>query len=171
MIALLLILISTYPWPIRQFGSAHSVSATLGDARGTVADPRFHRGIDIPAGVGTDVFSITSTDSAIAPAGYDYVRVGDYYYDHLMNRIREGDSVTGILDTVNTPPTQIGDVMDYPDGDHFLVVGKVILIHYKKDLIKPEGYVDEKKVSPTLYFGKDRYVTINPDTLVIHRRK
>lgn len=50
---LLTILISTYPWPIRQFGSAHSVSATLGDARESVSSPRFHRGIDIPAGAGT----------------------------------------------------------------------------------------------------------------------
>ncbi|MBE0433761.1 hypothetical protein IBX73_09915, partial [candidate division WOR-3 bacterium] len=122
MITMLLILISTYPWPMRPFDSAHGVSATLGDARGSVADPRFHRGIDIPATNGTDVFSITSTDSAIAPIGYDYVRVGDYYYDHLTNRIDEGDSVTGILDTTTTSPTQIGDVMDYgtpgPAGDH-----------------------------------------------------
>ncbi|HEC78922.1 MAG TPA: hypothetical protein ENI34_07250 [candidate division WOR-3 bacterium] len=122
MMVMLLVLLSTYPWPIRPFGSAHQVSATLGDARGSVTTPRFHRGIDIPATNGTDVFSITSIDSAIVPVGEDYVRVGGYVYMHLTNRINNGDSVTGILDTTTTSPTQIGDVMDYgtpgPDGDH-----------------------------------------------------
>ena len=47
----------SFPWPIRPFNTAHPVSATLGDGRGTVTAPRFHRGIDIPADSGTSVFS------------------------------------------------------------------------------------------------------------------
>ncbi|HEC77798.1 MAG TPA: M23 family metallopeptidase [candidate division WOR-3 bacterium] len=116
----LLILFSTYPWPIRPFGSAHPVSATLGDARGSVAAPRFHWGIDIPADSGTKVYSITSTDSAICGGvrPNTYVRVGDYCYIHIDTLVSTGDSVLGILDTINTPPDTIGKVLDYPNGDH-----------------------------------------------------
>lgn len=97
---LLTILLSTYPWPIRPFGSAHQVSATLGDARGDTADPRFHRGIDIPASVGKKVYSIVSTDSAImGGSGFNtYVYVGSYWYIHINTLVRTGDSVLGILD-------------------------------------------------------------------------
>jgi flavin reductase (DIM6/NTAB) family NADH-FMN oxidoreductase RutF len=56
-------------------------------------------------------------------------------------------------------------------GDHFLVIGKIVLIHYRDDLMTPEGVVNEKKVSPMLYFGKDRYITIDPETLAIHKRE
>lgn len=48
-----------------------------------------------------------------------HVRVGDYWYIHLKDdRFPEGESVLGIRDTVNAPPTQIGDVRSYPTGDH-----------------------------------------------------
>jgi hypothetical protein len=104
---LIIVTLFTYPWPIRPFGSAHGVSATLGDARESVANPRFHRGIDIPAGAGTDVFSIIS---GTANTFGERVRVGDYWYIHLDDPIPDGQEVLGILDTINTPPTQIGDV-------------------------------------------------------------
>jgi len=84
---LFVVMLSSYPWPLRPFNTAHSVSATLGDTRGSVAVPRFHRGIDIPAGNGSDVFSITS-----GIANYDgssganaHVRVGEYWYIHLKD--------------------------------------------------------------------------------------
>ena len=114
----LYLLLSTYPWPIRPFDTAHGVSATLGDARATrdaqgrIIRYRFHRGIDIPAGSGTDVFSVIS-GSAISLPPYDQagsVRIGNYLYDHLTNRIANGQSVIGIPDTSTTHPTQIGDV-------------------------------------------------------------
>lgn len=56
-------------------------------------------------------------------------------------------------------------------GDHFLVVGKIILIHYKREILTPEGLVNDGRVSPMLYFGKDRYITTDPDTLAIHKRE
>lgn len=56
-------------------------------------------------------------------------------------------------------------------GDHFLFVGRVILIHYRKDVLTNGRLVTVEKVSPTLYFGKDRYLTINPESLQICERK
>ena len=124
---MLFLLLSTYPWPIRPFDTAHGVSATLGDARATYNDQgeiieyRFHRGIDIPASAGTDVFSIIS-----GTARWDrsrgtkaHVRVEDHWYVHLSNRIRDGAPVIGIVDTVGTSnhPTRIGDVAS--DHLHF----------------------------------------------------
>lgn len=103
----LFMILITYPWPIRPFNTAHGVSATIGDARGTATHPRFHRGIDIPAHADTNVYSILSgTASTLG----ERVKVGNYWYIHLNNPIRDGSKVLGILDTVNTSPTQIGDI-------------------------------------------------------------
>ncbi|KPJ72708.1 hypothetical protein AMJ52_05490 [candidate division TA06 bacterium DG_78] len=56
-------------------------------------------------------------------------------------------------------------------GDHFLVVGKIVLIYYNEGIINHQGIVNENIVSPMLYFGKDRYITIDPDTLAVHKRE
>ena len=113
------ILFIGYPWPMRPFNSAHQVSAALGDARGDSINPRFHRGIDIPASPGTAVFSIVS-DTAIVyiDPPNSYVRVGDYCYIHVNPVVDSGVYVLGIIDTVNTPPDTIGTVLEYPGGAH-----------------------------------------------------
>ena len=113
----LYLLLSTYPWPIRPFDTAHGLSATLGDARATrdaqgrIIRYRFHRGIDIPAESGTDVFSINSGVVQYTKRG-DGFYVGDYWYIHLdpNTMVPRGAQITGILDTTNTSPTKIGDV-------------------------------------------------------------
>ncbi len=56
-------------------------------------------------------------------------------------------------------------------GDHFLFIGKIVLIHYKEEITTAERLVDTTKVQSLLYFGKDRYVTINPQSLSIFERK
>lgn len=56
-------------------------------------------------------------------------------------------------------------------GDHFLFIGKIVLIHYKEELVNSGRLLDEKKVSPMLYFGQDRYITIDPQTLSVFKRK
>jgi len=109
---LVLILFSTYPWPLKPFDTAHGVSGTLGDGRGSVTDSRFHWGIDIPAGPGTNVFSITS-GRAYHTQHHDGIYVGNYWYIHLENIIASGSQVVGILDNPLNPD-RIGDVA----GDH-----------------------------------------------------
>lgn len=104
-----LILLTYYPWPMRNFDSPHAVSATLGDARNSVTSPRFHRGIDIPANAGTNVFSIFSGRAYHTQSG-DGIYVGNFWYIHLVNMVESGTEVLGIVDTVNTPPDRIGDV-------------------------------------------------------------
>jgi flavin reductase (DIM6/NTAB) family NADH-FMN oxidoreductase RutF len=56
-------------------------------------------------------------------------------------------------------------------GDHFLLVGKIILIHIDRAFLHGNDLIDEKKVRPALYFGQDRYITIDPDTLSIHMKQ
>jgi hypothetical protein len=97
---------------MRDFNTAHGVSGTLGDARGDVAGPRFHWGIDIPAGPGTNVFSITS-GRAYHTQHHDGIYVGNYWYIHLENIIASGSQVVGILENPLNPD-RIGDVA----GDH-----------------------------------------------------
>lgn len=60
------------------------------------------------------------------------------------------------------------DMHEY--GDHFLIVGLIISIHVAQDTLSRKETLDERKVSPALYFGKDRYLTIDPDTLSIVKR-
>ena len=55
-------------------------------------------------------------------------------------------------------------------GDHFLLVGQILSIHINRNLLREKEMVDEKKVRPVLYFGKDRYLTIDPSTLSIHKK-
>ena len=104
----------SYQWPMKNnagnFDGPLRVTATFGDARGTVAVPRFHRGIDI--GRTGEVYSLTS-GPANTPIGYDYVRVRNYYYGHLTNRIDNGEHVIGINNGIQSP-NSIGDI----SGDH-----------------------------------------------------
>jgi len=56
-------------------------------------------------------------------------------------------------------------------GDHFLFVGKIVLIHFKEEILVSDQLIDVDKVKPALYFGKDRYLTTDPDSLVVLTRK
>lgn len=55
-------------------------------------------------------------------------------------------------------------------GDHFLVVGRILAIHVAREVLSGHEVIDPRKVRPALYFGKDRYVTIDPSTLTVHKR-
>ena len=61
------------------------------------------------------------------------------------------------------------DMHEY--GDHFLVIGRIVVTHIADELLREEQTVDEKKVLPVLYFGKDRYLTTDPDSLTIFPKK
>lgn len=56
-------------------------------------------------------------------------------------------------------------------GDHFLFVGKIVLLHYDESCLNKISAVDPDKIKPMLYFGKDRYITIDPNSLVIKTRQ
>ena len=56
-------------------------------------------------------------------------------------------------------------------GDHHLFIGQIVLIHYREGILTIDKLVNEKNVAPMLYFGKDRYITTDPNSLTIHERK
>lgn len=56
-------------------------------------------------------------------------------------------------------------------GDHYLLVGRILMIHVEENVLREKELVDEKKVRPVLYFGKDRYLTIDPDSLAIFKKE
>lgn len=60
------------------------------------------------------------------------------------------------------------DMHEY--GDHYLLVGRILMIHVDEDVLREKELVDEKKVRPALYFGKDRYLSIDPDSLSIFKK-
>ncbi|UCF69902.1 MAG: flavin reductase family protein [candidate division WOR-3 bacterium] len=55
-------------------------------------------------------------------------------------------------------------------GDHFLLVGRIISVHVAEEVMQEKEIIDERRVRPALYFGKDRYLTIDPATLSIHKK-
>ena len=60
------------------------------------------------------------------------------------------------------------DVREY--GDHALFVGRITLLHYCEDRVHDGQIMNELTSRPTLYFGKDRYLTIDPGTLTVISR-
>jgi len=129
----LFLIFSVIPWPIKEFDKMHSVSSVMGDARDEVSSPRFHRGVDIAATVGTEVFPIRSGWATFHGGGVDRtvkvfeLRVSYYWcqrYTHVNENeeIDEGEWVSGIIEFRDNPEIidMIAEVLDYPDpgGDH-----------------------------------------------------
>ena len=50
-------------------------------------------------------------------------------------------------------------------GDHELVVGDVVAIHYDSQAFTAEGILIPERVSPALYIGADGYVTLAVESL------
>lgn len=55
-------------------------------------------------------------------------------------------------------------------GDHYLFIGKIVMLHYKEEMTTADLLIDTQKVRPLLYYGKDRYVTIDSNSLSIFER-
>ncbi len=51
------------------------------------------------------------------------------------------------------------------DGDHTFFVGLVVKTHYETDYYDEQTVIEVDKVRPSLYIGKYRYVTVDPETL------
>ena len=56
-------------------------------------------------------------------------------------------------------------------GDHRLLVGEIVAVHWLEEAFTPEETLDLTKVSPTLYLGKERYVTASGETIKYLDRK
>jgi len=78
-----------------------------------------------------------------------------------------GDHIKGPILTHSYAAYECEYCTAYELGDHFLFVGKIVLVHYDDAYLQKGGIVDPDKIKPMLYFGKDRYITIDPRTLVI----
>ena len=55
-------------------------------------------------------------------------------------------------------------VDDRSYGDHQLLVGEIVAVHWLKDAFAPEEILDLDKIYPILYLGKEIYTTISKDT-------
>ncbi len=83
---------------------------------------------------------------------------------------KPGDEVNGIIITNSYAAYECEKHAEHIIGDHSLFVGKIVVIHYREEIITPDGLIHEKKLLPMLYFGKDRYITVDPQTIVVHKR-
>ena len=50
-------------------------------------------------------------------------------------------------------------------GDHRLLVGEIVAVHWQQEVFTPEEVLDLDKVSPTLYLGHELYLTTSKDSL------
>lgn len=90
--------VMSYPWPISPFNIQHQINGTLGEWK-----PRryFHQGVDIRAGINTNVYPVVSgvvRRVVVTPRdNNDYVRVeadGRYYdYFHITPMVQEDQYV------------------------------------------------------------------------------
>ena len=55
-------------------------------------------------------------------------------------------------------------VDDRSYGDHRLLVGEIVAVHWLKDAFAPEEILDLDKICPILYLGKEIYTTVSKDT-------
>lgn len=58
---------------------------------------------------------------------------------------------------------QLVDDREY--GDHQLLVGEIVAVHWLKEAFTLEEVIDLDKVSPALYLGRELYVTTSEDTV------
>jgi len=50
-------------------------------------------------------------------------------------------------------------------GDHRWLVGEIVAVHMMTEVFAPEETLDLNKVSPALYLGDERYITVAKDTV------
>lgn len=48
-------------------------------------------------------------------------------------------------------------------GDHRLLVGEIVAVHWMEEAFTPEGTLDLDRISPALYLGRDSYLTTAKD--------
>jgi flavin reductase (DIM6/NTAB) family NADH-FMN oxidoreductase RutF len=82
-----------------------------------------------------------------------------------------GQRVNGMLMHLSYAAYECEKYAMHEYGDHFLAVGRIVLIHVAQDTLREKEMVDEKNVLPALYFGKDRYLTTDPDSLSIFKKE
>ena len=56
-------------------------------------------------------------------------------------------------------------------GDHRLLVGEVVAVHSLEEAFTPEGVLDLAEVSPILYLGNERYITVSREPIKYLDRK
>jgi len=50
-------------------------------------------------------------------------------------------------------------------GDHRLLIGEIVAVHWQKDAFMEDGSLDLTKVSPVLYIGNEHYVSTESCTI------
>jgi hypothetical protein len=104
-----------YQWPLRQFGTSHPITGTLGEYRTgedrvpNTTDDHLHSGVDIGGGTGTEVYP--AVGGTVEAKGYNFVKVRDgaraIDYVHIVPQVNEGQTVTagvtvlGMIDSRN----------------------------------------------------------------------
>ena len=56
-------------------------------------------------------------------------------------------------------------VDDKEYGDHRWVVGEIVAVHMMEELFNQEQTLDLERVNPTLYLGRELYLTVAPNTV------
>lgn len=55
----------------------------------------------------------------------------------------------------------------YPVGDHNFFVGKVVAVHYNKNVLTGKNLLNPEKINFSLYLGSNSYISADPDSVQI----
>lgn len=99
-------------------------------------------------------------------SGRDIDKLETYRIEHEMGERINGPILTRAYAAYECEHHAVQEL-----GDHFIFVGKIVLMHIQSDRMAGDDCMDARKVTPLLYFGKDRYITIDPKTLTVEPRR
>lgn len=110
-------------------------------------------------------FAAVSADTG-STSGRDIDKLDTYGLGYHMGERVKGPILTQAYAAYECEHSEIHEL-----GDHFLFVGKIVLLYFQNDHLEQGSCMNPRKVKPLLYFGQDRYVTIDPDTLIVKPRQ
>lgn len=149
----------------------HTAISTAPPLYGVLISPkRFTYELLIKAKGFTVSFLNIDQADIIAKTGSSSGRDIDKFQRFKINFVY-GEKIKGPLFTDAYAAFECEKFATYELGDHFLFVGKIILLHYREGILNPAGLIDLQKIKTTLYFGKNRYLTIAPESLKIIEHK
>lgn len=91
--------------------------------------------------------------------------------EYLKISAQRAEKVNGMIMSASYGAYECEKFALHEYGDHFLLIGRIVSILVAEDASGKNGVIDEKRVRPVLYFGKDRYLTIDPTTLSIFKKE
>ncbi len=102
-------------------------------------------------------FLPTSQAELVAATGGSKGREMDKFTEFKIAKIKPTKTGVPILEAAYAA-YECRLVDDHLYGDHRLLIGEVVAVHYLEEAFVPDGTLDLESVSPVLYLGSEHYI-------------